>query len=119
MGRMSHLHENLPRKVFKGEFEPATFALNLSYKDVMLATELGREYQVPMPIANLAEQVAIEGMNRGWGDMDSTVTMILQEEAAGPGGALRQDRPRACRQVHHHQPRRLGRRPARSLLLKS
>ena len=30
MGRMSHLHENLPRKVFKGEFEPATFALNLS-----------------------------------------------------------------------------------------
>ena len=83
MGRMSYLHENLPNKVFKGEFEPATFALNLSYKDVTLATELGREYQVPMPIANLAEQVAIEGMNRGWGHMDSTVTMRLQEEAAG------------------------------------
>jgi hypothetical protein len=36
-----------------------------------------------MPIANLAEQIAIQGMNRGWGDQDSSVTFRLQEEAAG------------------------------------
>jgi len=36
-----------------------------------------------MSIANLAEQIAIEGLNRGWGDKDSSVTFLLQEEAAG------------------------------------
>ena len=82
LGRMSSLHENIPSKVFRGEFEPATFALALSRKDIGLATELGREYDVPMPIANVGEQIAVEGMNRGWGDMDSTVTFLLQEEAS-------------------------------------
>jgi hypothetical protein len=35
-----------------------------------------------MPVANLAEQIAIQGMVRGWGDKDSSVTFLLQEEAA-------------------------------------
>jgi hypothetical protein len=43
-----------------------------------------REYDVPMPVANLAEQIVIEAMNRGgWGDRDSSITFRLQEEAAG------------------------------------
>ena len=83
LGRMSGLHEGIARTVFKGEFEPASFALSLSRKDVGLATELGREYNVPMPVANLVEQIAIQGMNRGWGDRDSSVTFLLQEEQAG------------------------------------
>ena len=29
------------------------------------------------------EQIAIESLNRGWGDQDSSVTFRLQEEAAG------------------------------------
>jgi 3-hydroxyisobutyrate dehydrogenase len=83
LGRMSSLHENLPRTVFRGEFEPASFALSLSTKDIMLATELGREYNVPMPVANLALQLAIQSMNRGWADQDSSITFLLQEEASG------------------------------------
>jgi 3-hydroxyisobutyrate dehydrogenase len=83
VGRMSGLHGGIPSTVFRGEFEPASFALSLSRKDIMLATELGREFDVPMPVANLAEQIAIEGMNRGWGERDSSVTFLLQEEAAG------------------------------------
>ena len=83
LGRMSGLHEGIARTVFKGEYEPASFALNLSRKDIGLATDLGREYNVPMPVANLAEQIAIEAMNRGWGDMDSSVTFRLQEEQSG------------------------------------
>jgi 3-hydroxyisobutyrate dehydrogenase len=68
----------------KGQFEPACFALVLSRKDIVLATELGREYDVPMPVANLAEQIVIEAMNRGgWGDGDSSIPFRLQEEAAG------------------------------------
>jgi 3-hydroxyisobutyrate dehydrogenase len=83
VGRMSGLHEGLPRTVFRGQYEPASFALALAYKDITLATELGREFNVPMPVANLAEQIAIQGMNRGWGDKDSSATFTLQEEAAG------------------------------------
>jgi 3-hydroxyisobutyrate dehydrogenase len=83
VGRMSGLHEGIPRTVFRGQFEPASFALALSRKDIALATELGREYDVPMPVANIAEQIAIQAMNRGWGDKDSSIAFLLQEEAAG------------------------------------
>jgi len=83
VGRMSGLHEGLPRSVFRGTFELASCALALSRKDIALATELGREYHVPMPVANLAEPIVIEAMNRGWDNKDSRVTFRLQEEAAG------------------------------------
>ena len=83
MGRMNALHEGIVRTVFRGEFDPPSFALSLSRKDVGLATELGREFNVPMPVANLAEQIAIQGLNRGWGDRDSSVVFLLQEEQAG------------------------------------
>ena len=82
LGRMNVLHEGIVRTVFRGEFEPASFALALARKDVGLATDLGREFNVPLPVANLAEQIAIEAMNRGWGDRDSSVTFLLQEEQA-------------------------------------
>ena len=82
LGRMSALHEGIARTVFRGEFEPASFSLALARKDVGLATDLGREFNVPMPVANLAEQIAIEAMNRGWGHKDSSVTFLLQEEQA-------------------------------------
>lgn len=82
-GRMRTLHDGLPRTVFRGEFEPPSFALALAHKDIALATELAREFNVPMPLATLAEQVAIEALNRGWGDWDSSATFLLQEESAG------------------------------------
>jgi 3-hydroxyisobutyrate dehydrogenase len=82
VGRMSGLHEGIPRTVFRGIYEPASFALALARKDIGLATELGREFNVPMPVANIAEQIAIEGMNRGWEAQDNSVLFQLQEEAA-------------------------------------
>jgi 3-hydroxyisobutyrate dehydrogenase len=82
LGRMSYLHEALPRTVFRGAYPP-TFSLALARKDIGLATELAREYQVPMPMANLAEQIAIEALNRGWAGQDNNVVFRLQEEAAG------------------------------------
>lgn len=77
---LSHM---LPDVVFKGEFDHVRFALKLARKDVGLATDLAREYDVPMPMASLGEQVMIEVMARGWGDKDSTSPWMLQEEAAG------------------------------------
>ncbi len=102
LGRMSYLHEALPRTVFRGEY-PATFSLALARKDIGLATELAREYQVPMPLTNLAEQIAIQAVNRGWADQDNNVVFRLQEEAAGVEvRAPRVDPARAARFITTH-----------------
>ena len=82
-GRLRYLHESVPRNVFRKDYDDPSFMLALAHKDIALANELGREFNVPMPVASLAEQIAIEALNRGWGDKDSSVTFLLQEEAAG------------------------------------
>jgi 3-hydroxyisobutyrate dehydrogenase-like beta-hydroxyacid dehydrogenase len=74
---------SLPDTYFRGRFEPPNFALKLAFKDVSLATSLGREYEVPMALSNLAFQEMISAMNRGWGNKDSRSAMLLQEERAG------------------------------------
>jgi 3-hydroxyisobutyrate dehydrogenase-like beta-hydroxyacid dehydrogenase len=76
-------HRVMPDIVLRGHFDPPHFALRLAFKDVNLATSLGREFEVPMPMANLALQEMMSALNRGWGDRDSRVTMLLQEERAG------------------------------------
>ncbi len=77
------LSQMLPNVIFKGDFDTVRFGLKLARKDVGLATELAREYDVPMPMAAVAEQIMIEALARGWGDKDSTAPWMLQEEAAG------------------------------------
>ena len=64
-------------------YDPPDFALRLAHKDVTLATQLGRDFNVPMRIANLALAELSEALNRGWGDRDSRSPMLLQEERAG------------------------------------
>ena len=76
-------------------FDPAAFALRLAHKDVTLATCLGRDQKVPMRLANITLEEMTEALNRGWGERDSRVTMLLQEERAGveirvPEAAIRQ-----------------------------
>jgi len=77
------LSQMIPNVIFKGAFDTVRFALKLARKDIGLATELAREYDVPMPMASVAEQIMIEALARGWGDKDSTAPWMLQEEAAG------------------------------------
>ncbi|MDP6403528.1 MAG: NAD-binding protein, partial [SAR202 cluster bacterium] len=89
------LFEGLAEHLLPGKFEPPDFALRLGRKDVDLAVAVGREYDVPMPLANLVLQELVQAMNRGWGDRDSRAVMLLQEERAGvevrvPEEALRQ-----------------------------
>jgi 3-hydroxyisobutyrate dehydrogenase len=64
-------------------FDPAAFALKLAHKDITLAAELGRELNVPLRIVTLAHEELTEALNRGWGDRDSRIFMLLQEERAG------------------------------------
>ncbi|MCI0437819.1 MAG: NAD-binding protein, partial [Chloroflexi bacterium] len=66
-----------------GKFDPPDFALRLARKDVDLAVAVGREYDVPMRLANLVLQEMTEALNRGWGNRDSRAAMLLQEERAG------------------------------------
>jgi 3-hydroxyisobutyrate dehydrogenase-like beta-hydroxyacid dehydrogenase len=78
------LKKTFSETVFKGNYEgPASFGIGLSRKDVGLATELGRQQNVPMPIAALVEQIMVHAINRGWAEQSTASLFRLQEEAAG------------------------------------
>jgi 3-hydroxyisobutyrate dehydrogenase len=75
--------DGLVDQFLPGTFEPPAFALRLAHKDVTLATALARELRVPVRLAHLALEEMTEALNRGWGERDSRVAMLLQEERAG------------------------------------
>jgi 3-hydroxyisobutyrate dehydrogenase len=75
--------DSLTQHFLPGHFDPPDFALRLAHKDVTLAVEVGREFKVPMRLANLTLEEMTEALNRGWGQRDSRSAMLLQEERAG------------------------------------
>ena len=81
--------EGLAEHLLPGNFDPPDFALRLARKDVDLAVGVGREFDVPMKLANITLAEMTEAMNRGWDGRDSRVSMLLQEERAG--GEVRVD----------------------------
>ena len=78
------------------KFDPPNFALRLAHKDVSLATALGRELGVPMRLAHLTLEEMTEALGRGWGQRDSRVAMLLQEERAGVKIAVEPARAQAA-----------------------
>ena len=75
--------DGLVDQFLPGKFEPPAFALRLAHKDVELATALARTLGVPTQLANLTLNELTGALNRGWGERDSRVAMLLQEERAG------------------------------------
>jgi len=75
--------DGLSQYFLPGRFDPADFALALAHKDVALAVQVGREFDVPMRLANLTLEEFTEAMNRGWKHRDFRASMLLQEERAG------------------------------------
>jgi 3-hydroxyisobutyrate dehydrogenase len=79
------------RRTFDGlvdEFLPASYdpphaALRIIHKDMMIATEVGRDLGVPMRFANLALADIQEAMNRGWSERDCRSVMLLPQERVG------------------------------------
>ena len=82
-GRGRLIHHTVPNIVLKGAFDHVGFTLGLSRKDLRLALDLAREFDVPTKFAALAEQETTEAVNRGLGDHDSSSSFILQEERSG------------------------------------
>lgn len=77
------LSGTMPKMVFRGNFDRVTFALKLARKDLGLATEVGRELNVPMPLASLVEQDFLAALANGLGEKDSTAAVTIQEDRAG------------------------------------
>lgn len=79
------------RRTFDGmidEFLPAHYsppnaALSIYSKDMTLATELGRDLNVPMRFANLALGEYTEAMSRGLSAQDGRIAMTLALERVG------------------------------------
>lgn len=66
-----------------GNYDQPQAAQRITYKDMMFATELGRELGVPMRFANLSLADTTESMNRGWAERDCRAVMLLPQERAG------------------------------------
>jgi 3-hydroxyisobutyrate dehydrogenase len=89
--------DRLADHFLSGKFDPPDFALRLAHKDVSLATAVGRQHHVPMRMAHLALEELTEALNRGWGERDSRVAMLLQEERAKLEIKVDEDRLREAR----------------------
>lgn len=82
----------LVKQFLPGQFETPAMALKLAFKDVTLATALGRELGVPMRVAAMTHADMAEAIARGMGEWDSRSFMKLQTERAGVSIAVAQDR---------------------------
>lgn len=82
----------MAKQFLPGRFDPPDFALNLARKDVALACEVGREYDVPMRISHLVLSEMTEAINKGNGARDSRSMLLLQEERAGVEVRVPQER---------------------------
>jgi 3-hydroxyisobutyrate dehydrogenase len=75
--------DRLGERFLAANYDQPNFALRLLHKDVSLALQLGREFNVPMRMCNLTLQDINEALNRGWAGRDSHSTMQLQWERSG------------------------------------
>ncbi len=82
LGTNLDLRVRLPATLFSGDFEPR-FTLSTAYKDITLATELAEEVGVPVQLAEACRAQMTEALERGLGELDSSVALTLQEERAG------------------------------------
>jgi len=76
-------YDGLVDEFLPGTYDSPSAALRIVHKDMMVATELGRELDVPLRFANLALADIMEAMNRGWSERDARCVMLLPQERAG------------------------------------
>jgi 3-hydroxyisobutyrate dehydrogenase-like beta-hydroxyacid dehydrogenase len=82
-GQGMHLSHLIKNMILEGELGATGFSLALARKDLELATDLAREFDVPVPITTLGEQFLVQAVVRGLQTAGSSAAWVLQEEAAG------------------------------------
>lgn len=60
-----------------------TFTWPLLRKDMELGIDAGREHDVPMPVSSLVHQIVMEGIGRGFGDLDFAALLTKHAEDSG------------------------------------
>lgn len=75
--------DGLVDEFLPGSYDAPSAALRIVHKDMLVATELGRELNVPLRFANLALADITEAMNRGWAARDARCVMLLPQERVG------------------------------------
>lgn len=81
-GRSYALEQKLPNVIAKGKFEGG-FAVDLALKDLSLAANLGRSYQMPMTMAEVTRRIYEEAKSKGLGRKDHTAIITILEELTG------------------------------------
>ena len=82
-GRGDILNVHVPNMYMRGNFEKGHSTFRIAKKDVALALELGREYDVPMQQATDTYNELTAGANRKeWADLHYMIYHLLQEERA-------------------------------------
>lgn len=69
--------------IFRGNFDPAKFALSLAAKDLRIAAEYADEIGVEMNVVPHAAEVLADAMAEGMGDRDWSSYITLIERSAG------------------------------------
>jgi 3-hydroxyisobutyrate dehydrogenase len=69
--------------IFRGNFDPAKFALSLAAKDLRIAVEYAEELGVQMSVVPHAAEALAEAMQHGLADRDWSSYITLIEESAG------------------------------------
>jgi 3-hydroxyisobutyrate dehydrogenase len=78
----SFIHETESTTILSGSYDIG-FSLDLSCKDLGFATQLGREFDVPLEIATLVEQINLRARDEYGGSAGSPMVAQLLETACG------------------------------------
>jgi 3-hydroxyisobutyrate dehydrogenase-like beta-hydroxyacid dehydrogenase len=72
-----------PYVIFKGNFDPAKFALSLAAKDLRISVDFAAQMGVPISIVPRAAAALAEAMEQGLSNRDWSSYITLIEEPAG------------------------------------
>lgn len=74
--------QQYPNTIFKGNFEPG-FRVELAYKDISLALDLGKEYAVPLPLGIAVQKDLYDTMMAGFTDKGVEAVILPLEKVTG------------------------------------
>ncbi len=74
--------QQYPNTTFKGNFEPG-FRVDLAYKDIGLALDLGEEYGVPLPVGIAVKKELQDTIKAGFSDKGVDAVILPLEKTTG------------------------------------